>query len=98
MRVVNPSDITAKNYNQTSINRAKTLRVKKDYDTGRHTSFVVSDEATGRKHTVIFKTEIPPPLDWSCDCEWYASKTLYSGKYCAHILAVNLLLNKENEK
>ncbi len=78
----------------TSTERASKLQVKESYKTERHTAYEVTDPEKLTKHTVIYKKEKKPPLDWACDCEWYTTKTINNGIYCAHILAVHLNATK----
>ncbi len=74
----------------TSVARAQRLIVRRSYQTKRHLAFIVTDPVSGSEHVVIYRSEKKPPLDWSCDCEWYSTRTVINGKYCAHILAVQL--------
>lgn len=92
LRVLSEQEILKGNFMPTSITRAQRLMVKEDYETTRHKGFQVTDPVSGSEHLVIFKNEKQPPLDWTCDCEWYTTKTIHNGKYCAHILAVHLFI------
>jgi len=74
----------------TSIERAKRLKVSQSYETERHPAYEVTDSLTGSNHIVFYKSEKEPPFDWVCDCEWYTTRTIHNGQYCAHILAVQL--------
>jgi hypothetical protein len=93
-RFLKLSDINEKNFNKTSIERANTLTVDKLYETTKHIAYAVRDLFKGSEHVVIYKSEKKPPLDWTCDCKWYTARTVHSGKYCAHILAVQLKRKK----
>lgn len=86
MRVLSKEEVEEGDFSPTSVSRAKRLKVVKDYETARHVAFKVIDPVSGSEHVVFYKSEKKPPLDWSCDCEWYTTK----GIYCAHILAVHL--------
>ncbi len=89
-RFLKYSEINEKNFNKTSIERAHTLTVDKLYETEKHVAYAVRDPFKGTEHVVIYKSEKEPPLDWTCDCKWYTTRTINTGKYCAHILAVHL--------
>lgn len=90
MRLLSKREIEKGKFMPTSVERAKTLLVKKDYETPRHVAFKVTDPKSGSEHIVYYKGGKEPPLDWVCDCEWYSTQTIHNGKYCAHILAVHL--------
>ena len=86
MRILSDYELKKGDFRPNSIARAKTLQVVKDYETAKHVAFKVVDPVSGSKHLVFYKSEKKPPLDWSCDCEWYITRNMY----CAHILAVHL--------
>ena len=90
LRVLSKKEIEEGDFMPTSVARAKLLFVKKEYETERHIAYLVKDPFSGSEHTIFFKVDKKPPLDWVCDCEWYTTRTIHSGKYCAHILAVHL--------
>ena len=87
-RFIKLSLINEDNYNKASIDRARTLSVEKLYVTEKHVAYAVRDLFKNTEHTVIYESEKLPPLDWTCDCEWYTTRTINNGKYCAHVLAV----------
>ncbi|MFA5406812.1 MAG: hypothetical protein WC307_05655 [Candidatus Nanoarchaeia archaeon] len=87
-RFLTKKEIMNSDYMPTSIERAKKLKVRKDYETKRHVAYEVIDPVTGSNHFVFYKSEKQPPLDWVCDCEWYSTQTIHNAKYCAHIIAV----------
>ncbi len=93
-RVLSEKEIEKGGFMPASVRRAGTLLVKEAYRTNRHIAYEVADPVSGSRHIVIYESEKRPPLDWTCDCEWYSTKTVKNGKYCAHILAVLFYLNK----
>lgn len=89
-RFLSSKEIEKGGFMPTSVARAKTLKVVRQYETARHVAYEVTDPKSGSRHVVFYKKQKEPPLDWVCDCEWYTTRTIHSGKYCAHILAVHL--------
>ncbi|MCD6576020.1 MAG: SWIM zinc finger family protein [Nanoarchaeota archaeon] len=65
--------------------------VKVDYITSRHIGFTATDKLYNTKHSIIYFSERKFPKSWNCDCRWHTLK----GKFCKHILAVFLRLNKD---
>ena len=95
MKVMTPEDIESADFANESKERAKRLKdIKIDYRTSKHIGFIVKDEIKDTEHHVIYKDNRKPPSNWSCDCNWHATRGTF-GKYCAHILAVNLWLNEK---
>ncbi|MCW1301478.1 MAG: SWIM zinc finger family protein [Candidatus Nanoarchaeia archaeon] len=92
MKILSKSEIFSRQYRR-SARRAKYLaqNVFLDYVTSRHASFIVVDDLKGRRHIVLYRSD--KPIKWSCDCKWYSTKL----RFCAHILAVNLRLNLDDE-
>lgn len=92
MRVLSRQEIFSKEYRKLA-RRAKYLaqNVFLDYVTSKHAGFVVVDDVKGRRHIVLYRSD--KPMRWSCDCKWYSTRM----KFCAHILAVNLRLNLDEE-
>lgn len=75
-----------KEVNRSYINARKVWKnVKVDYITSKHIGFTVLG------HSVIYFSERKFPKSWNCDCPWYSIK----GKFCKHILAVFIRLNKD---
>ena len=64
--------------------RAKRLKVKKDYENERRIAFTVMDEEKGTIHSVIYHKEKD---EWTCDCMWFSTRYDKTKRYCAHILA-----------
>ncbi len=63
-------------------------KVKSDYQTSKHISFIVESE--NGTHNVMYFNEKEGELKWQCDCKWYTLQN----KLCSHIIAVNLFLMK----
>ena len=98
MRLIKPKDIESADFAQESKERAKRLNdIEIEYRTDKHLGFIVKDDVKDTVHHVIYMDNKSPPADWSCDCNWHATRGTF-GKYCAHILAVNLWLAKEKER
>ncbi len=67
-------------------------KVKLDYATDRHASFLVDHD--GSVHNVMYFSEKDSVKKWQCDCKWY---TLHD-KVCSHITAVNIALKEKKIK
>ncbi len=67
------------------------LVVKKDYETAKNKAFTVSDNETGKVHSVLFKGD---KGEWSCDCTWNSLKETP----CRHIKEVQKRFGKEEAK
>ncbi len=89
-RFLKLSEINSDKYNKTSVERANRLSVERLYETEKHMAYAVRDVFTNSEHVVIYMSEKEEPYDWTCDCKWYTTKTINTGSYCAHILAVHL--------
>jgi hypothetical protein len=99
MRVLSIEEIERGGFARGSIKRARRLwrNISIDYQSERRVAFTVWDREKGSKHSVIYNSVKREPADWSCDCKWYSTQGIGSGKYCAHILAVHLFLNKVSQ-
>ncbi len=98
MRIITPKEMGSADFAIESKERAKRLKdIRIEYRTDKHVGFIVNDGVKGTVHHVIYLDEKSPPADWSCDCNWHATRGTF-GKYCAHILAVNLWLSRKKEK
>lgn len=89
-RFLKLSEINESNFNSTSIERGRTLSVEGLYVTEKHYAYAVRDLFKGSEHVVLYKSEKEAPFDWTCDCKWYTTRSIHSGRYCAHILAIHL--------
>lgn len=83
-------------YTKYNIKRADRLHVIQGRKglSSRYLWFRVDSSKT--MHTVSFNPKISFLKAFDCDCYWFANKTLYGDKYCAHILSVikqKLVLN-----
>jgi hypothetical protein len=67
-------------------------KVRIDYGTARHISFIVKGDET--EHSVMYFAEKFEDKQWQCDCKWYALQN----KICSHIIAVNLALKNKKVK
>lgn len=99
VRILKYEEINEKNFQSGSIARAKRImnNVFLEYKTLRHIGFRVLDFERNSIHSVIYMSEKKKPSDWQCDCTWYSTQSIKTGKYCAHILAIHLKLNKDKE-
>jgi hypothetical protein len=93
MRFLSEEEIEQAEFAWSSKRRAKKLRVKLDYRGAKNVGFEVRDPETDTVRHVIYHSEMREPQDWSCNCKWHATRGTF-GKYCAHILAVHLFLNR----
>jgi hypothetical protein len=97
MRFLSEEEIEKAEFARSSKERSKNLRVKLDYRGAKNVGFKVEDRESGTVRNVIYHSEMKEPQDWSCNCNWHATRGTF-GKYCAHILAVHLFLNKMVEE
>jgi hypothetical protein len=70
-------------YSKAMLNKAKILRVVEDRDSRWFR--VTSSKSV---HRVRFIEGKEPIKSLSCDCYWYANRTVTGDKFCSHILAV----------
>ena len=70
-------------YSKFMIDKAARLRVVEDQDSRW---FKVS--STKVVHHVRFIPDKEPYKSFSCDCYWFANRTVNGDKYCSHVLAV----------
>jgi len=65
-------------------------KVKLDYKTDKHISFIVEND---NRHNVMYFSERKED-NWQCDCKWYTLQN----KICSHIIAVNLAIKNNKIK